>query len=108
MQIVIVAAALTFPAHAFAGRYDACKQTSFIFSKLAVASLNCNFPDTEEVRRPLAAFLDTAEHFCGSGSPSSWPGTKSGGMAFYGEIKREGRKAICNRIYNELLGTIRR
>jgi hypothetical protein len=81
-----------------------CYQSSFLFSKLAVASVNCNFPDSPEIKKPLAAFLDVARHFCGNSPPHKWPGTKAGGMAFYKEVQSKGRGAVCGRIYGEFLG----
>jgi hypothetical protein len=71
-----------------------CRQTAFLFSKLAVASVRCNFPDNDAVRRSLAVFLGTAQHFCGKGQPSSWPGAKNGAMALYREIKKQGELAV--------------
>jgi hypothetical protein len=81
-----------------------CTQASFLFSKLAVAAVNCNFPDSPEINKPLAVFADVARHYCGNGPASRWPGTKVGGMAFYKEVRSKGRGAVCGRIYGEFLG----
>lgn len=79
---------------------DACRQSAFLFAKMAVASINCNFPASKS----LAMFGDTATHFCGKGPPSAWPGSKAGAMTFFDEVKKQGKAAVCARIGGEMIG----
>jgi hypothetical protein len=80
------------------GEGRACTQSAFLFTKLAVASINCNF----QASKSLAFYADMAKHFCGSGPASSWPGAKAGAMAFYTELNARGRTAVCDRISKEM------
>ena len=84
-------------------RNAACYQTSYVAGKLAVAALNCNLPDNESVRRSLAVFGDAAERACGGGKPHQWLGSEAGAKAFYAEVRRQGRAAVCGRITREFL-----
>lgn len=82
---------------------DACYQASFIASKLGLAAVRCNFPDSEEVRKPLALFYDVAKHACGPGVPSKWPGSSAAVTALNNEMESQGRGTVCGRIYGEFL-----
>lgn len=85
---------------ACAASSPACVQSSFLFSKLAVASINCNFP--EATARPfLALFADTMQHFCRGLRTGDPAGSKAGAMAFYSEVKQQGKLAVCGRILRE-------
>ena len=79
---------------------DACAQSAFLFSKLAVASINCNF----QASKALAVYADAAKHFCGKGPASKWPGSKGGAMAFFDEVKKQGKATVCARIGGEMIG----
>lgn len=84
----------------------ACFQASFLFAKLAIASLNCNFP-YDAVEKPLQIFLNVSQRACGSSDSANWPGTEAGGQAFYSDVKGKGRTRVCNRIHDELTGRIK-
>jgi len=80
-----------------------CYEASFIFAKIAVASINCNFPNSEDTNKALAYFGKIGTNFCGNGPAANWPGSTSGAQAFYEEIQNKGRGSVCGRIYGEVL-----
>jgi hypothetical protein len=98
--LAIAAAAVLATGAGANAQPGACTQTAFLFTKLAIASVNCNFPATKS----LAASLSAATRFCGKGPPDAWPGSKAGAMAFFDEVKKQGKVTVCGRIGGELIG----
>jgi hypothetical protein len=100
MRVIVFAAVMLIAGASAEGAAagSACTQSAFLFAKLAVASINCNF----QASKSLAFYADMAKHFCGSGPASSWPGTKTGAMAFYTELGARGRTVVCGRISKEM------